>query len=150
MRKILSFTVAILIAGSAVAAGDIWRWKDANGTWHYSDQPQQGAELVSRAGRAATDRPTVAAPPAPPAPSLTTDGTLPVSGEVAAQVRKEAAATKSQQCEAAKVAYQKLIEARVVSKPDEKGNKTYLTDAEIDAERLRVRGIRDTACGPGA
>ena len=151
MRKVLSFTVAILIAGSAFAAGEIWRWKDASGTWHYSDQPQPGAELVNRAGRPTTDRAPVAAPPAAAlAPSLETDGALPVSKEVAAQVRQEAAAAKGEQCKKAEEAYQKVIAARVVSRTDEKGNKTYLTDAEIDAERLRVRSVRDTACGPGA
>ena len=27
---------------------------------------------------------------------------------------------------------------------------TYMSDAEIDAERLKVRSLRDQACGPGA
>jgi hypothetical protein len=151
MRKILCFTAALLIAGSALAAGEIWRWKDANGTWHYSDQPQPGAELVRRSGRPATEATAPAAAPANQAPSMTlSDGSQPVSNEVAAQVRKEAAAAKDEQCKKAKEAYEKVVQARVVTRTDEAGKQTFLSSAEIDAERLRVRSVRDTACGPGA
>ncbi len=52
MRKILIFTATLLITGSALASGEIWRWKDSNGTWHYSDQPQAG-------GRTGTPRWTI-------------------------------------------------------------------------------------------
>ncbi len=136
--QILCFTAAFLIAGSALAAGEIWRWKDSNGTWHYSDQPQPGAELVRRSGRPMTEGAAPAAPPATQAPSMTaSDGSQPVSSEVAAQVRREAAAAKTEQCKKADDAYQKIVQARVVSRTDGAGKQTFLSNAEIDAERLR-------------
>jgi hypothetical protein len=151
MRKILCFTAALLIAGSALAAGEIWRWKDSNGTWHYSDQPQAGAELVRRSGRTMTEGSAPATAPATQAPSMTaSDGSQPVSSEVAAQVRREAAAAKTEQCKKAEDAYQKVVQARAVTRTDEAGKQIYLSNAEIDAERLRARSVRDTACGPGA
>ena len=33
-----------------MAEGEVYRWKDVNGVWHYSDQPQPGAELVKKPG----------------------------------------------------------------------------------------------------
>jgi len=150
MRKFLTFTATILITASALAAGDIYRWKDANGTWHYSDQPQPGAELVVRASRPVADGASEA--PTDSAPAMATDdsASLPVSDAVAAQVRTEVATAKSAQCEKAEDAYQKSVQARRIFKTDEAGNKVYFSDAEIDAARLQARSARDLACGPGA
>jgi hypothetical protein len=148
MPKILCFTAALLIASSAIAAGEVWRWKDSNGTWHYSDQRQPGAELVRRSGR-------VDSPPAPAnAPTIQlpaiTNPPLPVSNEVAAEVRKEAATAKAEQCKKAEENYQKAVTARVFPRTDAAGKQTFLSAPEIDAFRLQARSIRDVACGPGA
>jgi hypothetical protein len=141
MRKTLAFAIALSLLGStAFAAGEVYRWKDANGIWHFSDQPQPGAELV-RANRPATPAPTaVATPPASTA--------LPVSNEVAQQVRQEAAAAKTKLCEKAKLDYDQKIQAQRLHTLDDKGNKVYLNSAEIDAARLQARSARDVACGP--
>lgn len=148
MRKAITLTFALFIAGSSFAAGEIWRWKDAAGTWHYSDQPQPGAELVNRAGRPTTEQPAKPAPPLAPSPAELADGgPPPVSEDVAAQVRREAAAAKAEQCKTAEEAYQQVVRARRILKAD---GVTYMSNAEIDAERLKVRSLRDQACGPGA
>jgi hypothetical protein len=77
-------------------------------------------------------------------------GSAPVSNEVAAQVRQEAAAAKTDQCKKADEAYQKAVQARRIYKTDEAGNKVFMSDAEIDSARLQARSTRDLACGPGA
>lgn len=145
MRKILTFTAAVLFAASTWAAGEIYRWKDASGIWHYSDQPQPGAALVSRAGRPVVSPPPSAKPAEPAAPPID-QSPPPVSDAVAAQVRAEAAAAKSEQCKKADEIYQKSVQARRVQKADG----SFMTDAEIDAYRLQARAARDVACGPGA
>lgn len=151
MRKTLIFTATFLFAASALADGDIYRWKDASGVWHYSDQPQPGATLVSRDSRPVNDAAasTQGAAPAP-APTAVSSDPLPVSDSVAAQVRQEAAAAKTKQCQEAEQVYQNAIKARGITKTDEAGNKVFMTDAEIDAYRLQARSFRDSACGPGA
>jgi hypothetical protein len=149
MRRILAFTATFLITASALAAGDVYRWKDANGTWHYSDQPQPGAELVMRASRPVSSEASESTATPAPAATAETTGPLPVSDAVAAQVRQEAATAKSEQCKRAEDAYQKAIQARGITKTDEAGNKVFMTDAEIDAYRLQARSFRDSACGPG-
>lgn len=148
MRRILTFAATILITASALAAGDVYRWKDANGTWHYSDQPQPGAELVVRNSRPVGS--DAASAPAPaPAATAETSGPLPVSDAVASQVRQEAATAKAEQCKKAEGAYQQAIQARIMTRTDEAGNKVFMTPAEIDAYRLEARSYRDQACGPG-
>jgi hypothetical protein len=138
-----------LFAAAAWSAGDVYRWKDASGTWHYSDQPQPGAELVSRSGRPVSNSPAAApavAAPAAPTPPPADQAPPPVSDATAAQVRAEAAAAKSEQCKQAEENYKGAIQARKLKRPDG----TFLNDAEIDAYRLQARSVRDVACGPGA
>lgn len=44
MRQLASFLL-VALAVPAVAA-DVWRWRDANGVVHFSDQPTPGAERI--------------------------------------------------------------------------------------------------------
>jgi hypothetical protein len=45
----MRLVASILLCAVALTAGaaEIWRWKDANGVVHYSDQPRPGAERIS-------------------------------------------------------------------------------------------------------
>ena len=151
MRRILTFTAALLVTASAFATGEIYRWKDDNGTLHYSDQPHPGAVLVRAATNSADTGDSVTPPQDAAPPTLTTDdsSSLPVSSEVASEVRQQAAAAKAEQCKQAQQVYQKAIEARRIYKTDEAGNRVYFSSAEMDAARLRARAARDLACGPG-
>jgi Domain of unknown function (DUF4124) len=150
MRKILCIAIAAcLVAPATLAEGEVYRWKDANGLWHYSDQPQPGAELVKKAGNRSSSANTSSSSNSPPAPAPAPDNGVPaLSREVTQQVRQEAAAAKNEQCKKATEAYQSAITARRLYKEDEKGNRVFLSSAEIDAARLEARSTRDIACGP--
>jgi hypothetical protein len=157
MRKFLTLTAAGLLTVSIVATaagqGDIYRWKDVNGNWHYSDQPQPGAELVrgtrkpppsapaTAPAAAATAGATAAANAAPNAPATT-------DSKTAEQVRQDVAAAQEENCKKADEAYNKAVQARRMYKIDAQGVKTYLTDAELDATRLNARTQRDAVCKP--
>lgn len=148
MRKTLIFTIAALITANAFAAGEVYRWKDASGNWHFSDQPQPGAELV-RGARRGTPAPAAAPPPAsPPAQTVATSEALPVSDGVAREVRQQAAAIKAEQCKKAEEAYQQQLRAQRIYREDQDGNRTFLSAEEIDAARLQARSARDLACNP--
>jgi type IV secretory pathway VirB10-like protein len=147
MRKIFAIAIVTLLGSTAFAAGEVYRWKDASGVWHYSDQPQPGAELM-RGARVPVPVPAATPVPTPVSSSpIATSETLPVSPEVAQQVRKEAADAKSEQCEKAKAAYDRSVQARRMFRTDADGKQTFFTEAEMDAARLQARSNRDLACG---
>jgi hypothetical protein len=153
MRKIITFTVATLLMASAFGAGEVYRWRGADGAWHYSDQPRPGAELVR--GSQGVRAPAADAPqqtptqPAPEAPTTETESALPVSDAVAEEVRAAADAAKTEQCKQAEAAYQESVKARSIYRTDEQGKRVFLTSAEMDRARLQARANRDLACGPG-
>lgn len=150
MRKIISLTLAaFLITPAVMAEGEVYRWKDGNGVWHYSDQPQPGAELVKTRGTRSGSSSNSSTPAYTPAPAATPDdGIPPLSREATQQVRLEAAKAKDEQCKKATEAYQSTITARRLYREDDKGNRTFLTSEEVDAARLKARSTRDIACGP--
>jgi len=147
MLKAFAITAIALLGSTAFAAGEVYRWRDANGIWHFSDQPQPGAELVRNVSRTPAQQPAQPPAPAPTILPATINPPQPVSDAVAQQVRQEAATAKAQNCEKARVAYDQSVQAVRLYKTDEKGNRTYLTAAELDAARLQARNLRDLACG---
>lgn len=153
MRLIPALAVLCLMPLFAHAEGEVYRWKDKNGLWHYSDQPQPGAELVKTARKPSVNPPSAAtANPAPAAPGASATsgagGPAPVSDTVAQQVRTEAADAKSEQCKKATEHYDQSIRARRMYRVDDQGNQVFLNDAELDQARLNARSRRDLACGP--
>ena len=150
MRKFICIAAAPLILSLLMGAGEIYRWKDANGVWHYSDQPQPGAELVKTGrlpGPSPAGNPTP--PPPPPVANNAAAPDLPqVTPQVAQQVRQEAASAKAEQCKKLEAEYTQVVQARRLYKTDDKGNRVFLNEAELDAARLQVRSARDMACAP--
>jgi hypothetical protein len=149
MRLIPALAVLCLMPLFAHAEGEVYRWKDRDGLWHYSDQPQPGAELVKTARK-----PAVSPPPANTVPAATgatatsaAGGPAPVSDTVAQQVRAEAADAKSERCKKATEQYDQSIRARRMYRVDDQGNQVFLNDAELDQARLIARSNRDSACG---
>jgi hypothetical protein len=151
MRNFLTLTtaaglIAVCIVAAGAGQGDIYRWKDPQGNWHYSDQPQPGAELVR-----GTRKPPSATPAATPAVAGTTAATTAPAAtdpKTAEQVRQDVAAAQDENCKKADEAYNKAVQARRMYKIDAQGVKTYLTDAELDETRLNARTQRDAVCKP--
>jgi hypothetical protein len=150
MRKPLAIAVITLLGSTAFAAGEVYRWKDASGVWNYSDQPHPGAEVIRRTTAAsnASATPAAAAAPAAAAPAATTTDPLPVSKEIAQEVRQDAATAKAKRCEKAKADYEQMTQALRIKTKDDKGNEVFLDAAGMDKARLDARAIRDLACAP--
>jgi hypothetical protein len=149
MLRIVAITTLILAAGLGTAQADIWRWKDAQGVYHYSDQWVPGSELI----KANKVRPagSEADKPAPTATSTTpTSTSSPPPAEAAARaVKADVAKAREQQCKDAKDRYDKAIHARRIFKADEKGERQYMSDADADSVRLQARTDMELACAPG-
>jgi len=145
MLRIVS--VALILAASmgvAHADGDIYRWKDAQGIYHYSDQWVPGSEVIKSSSKpqalienGATPSSSDSPPPADPAPSSAT----------VQAVNQDMAKIKEQRCKEARDQYDKAIHARRITTPGKDGQPQYLSDAEADAYRIRIRDEMDHACG---
>lgn len=158
-------TARILVAAAAVtlalAAGlaqaDVWRWKDAQGNWHYSDVPVEGATLIrSTTNRmpppSAVEPASEGAPAAPPPVDRLAARSSAISDRLAAEttardVQSDLRKKRDEQCKEATARYDKSIAARRLYREDKSGQRTYLTDAEIEKARIDARTDRDTACG---
>jgi hypothetical protein len=93
-------------------------------------------------------RPAATAPATATPAAGATEPSVPVSPQVAEQVRQEVAAAKAENCKKAEESYARAVQARRMYKVDAQGVKTYLNDAELDATRLNARTVRDDACKP--
>ena len=144
-------SVALILAagaGVAHADADIYRWKDAQGIYHYSDQWVPGSELIksankpkaadSSASRSSNSNVSSSSSDAPP------DGVTPAAAQ---SVKDDVAKAHEQQCKQAKDAYDKAIHARRIYKSEKEGEREYMSDAEADAYRLKIRGQMDEYCG---
>lgn len=145
----LILAAGVGFAGLAHADADIYRWKDAQGIYHYSDQWVPGSELIRSSGR---QRPPVdnSSTSDTPPPASSSDAQPPepeASAATVQAVKQDVAKVREQQCKQAKEAYDKAIHARRISKDGKDGQKEYLSDAEADAYRVRVRGDMDHFCG---
>jgi hypothetical protein len=151
-----SLLVLAVIAATCTQAGDVWRWKDAQGVVHYSDVPVQGAVRVkqnvsSGSSGAGQSQGTTASQSAPvPTPQGIALAEEQRQQQVAGKaVLQDIAKKRSEQCKSATAQYEQLITSTRIYR-EEKGERTYLSAKELDEARLRVRQERDAVCGPSS
>jgi hypothetical protein len=145
---LLATAVAVLLGAAGAARADVvYEWTDAHGQVHYTDQWVPGAKVVK----------TADANRAPD--SSTAQTTQNQSNAAASQIRQQQESQGEQQdeakvraarCTADKQEYQTLLQSRRIYTTDKSGQRTYLSDADADAARLRARQAMDADCGTGS
>jgi len=148
MSRILAIALTLLAAASAAQA-DVYRWTDSNGTVQYSDRWRPGSVLVK------TDKSRPSTPPPAPAAAGTepaTTGTARANEILSAQqdqrtVQQDVAKVKAEQCKKARDDYDKAIQSRRLFKEGTNGSREYVSDAEADAYRAKLLGLRKELCG---
>ena len=153
MRPI-SVIAALGLAMVAMAArADVYRVVDSQGQVQYTDRWMPGAELIKSEHTHATTAST------PSAASDLQKSYAAANARIAAQqsdqsasqaVAQDVAAKRAEQCKAAKERYDKDIEARRIYKQGKDGEKEFLTDEQIDQERLQARQEVQQTCGSAA
>ena len=145
MKRILA--LATIAAFAPLAAAQLYKHVDKNGRTVYSDQPPPNVESKR-----------IYVPNASPTPSAGTksyverDKALEKSRKAARekQEKSEKTAQKAreaeQRCAQARTAHQVYADGGRIYKYNEKGERTYLGDAEIEAERERTRREMEEAC----
>jgi len=158
--RILVAAAATLAFAASLAQADVWRWKDAQGKWHYSDVPVEGAQLIKSNTRVpppqasnaeasgSLDATQDAAPPVDRVAARATAATDRVAAEATArQVQSDIAKKRQEQCKEATARYERSIIARRLYREGKDGDRVYLNEAELTQARLDARTDRDTACG---
>jgi len=154
MLRTVAISSLLFVGAMSVANADVFRWVDEHGGVHYSDQWVPGSEVIKSSR------------PHPPntrseAPHPTSGVQKPVSanGQITQQtaekaVKQDVAKIREQQCKEAKDRYDKAIQARRIFKTaggakatDDNAERTYLSDEEADAFRVKARQDMQDLCG---
>jgi Domain of unknown function (DUF4124) len=148
MLRRLSLTAVIFAGALTLARADVYRWVDAQGEPHYSDQWVPGSQVIK------TDK---AHPPGADAARSQDQRALTaasdrISKELSQQdnaraVQADLAKNRDARCKTAKDAYMRAIASRKVYKDEKDGTRTYLSDDEADAYREQLRKAVQDYCG---
>jgi Domain of unknown function (DUF4124) len=152
MRPIPVIAALGLAVATIAARADVFRVVDSQGQVQYTDRWVPGAELIKTEHSRST---TASSPSASDAQKPYAVANARIAAEqsersAAQAVEKDVAAKRAEQCKAAKERYEKDIEARRIYKPGKDGEKEFLTDEQIDQERVQARQEMQQVCGPAA
>ncbi len=145
----------LLCAGvvSVAYAADVFRWVDDHGGVHYSDQWVPGSEVVKSGTK---PHPGGATNQSSPAPKVSSSPSSATPDNDAKAVKQDVAKVREQRCKDAKDRYDKAILARRIYKPgpnsdnskdSDHEDRQYLSDAEADEYRVKVRQDVQEFCG---
>lgn len=148
------FAAALLLALSAVSlpvAGAVYKWVDPQGHLHYSDRPPPPEGKLVSVDLTATVHSSLNNAP-PPAPAAAPPGHRPGPNtpEQAARLKQAVDADvdtkRSEECKAAKERYTKDVQSRRLYREGPDKERIYLTDAELETERVNARRELEDAC----
>ena len=144
----VALTLAVTTAGTAVA-GDIYKWTDEDGNVHFEDRPagEEPERLAirskptdpARVQEMAQARASAAAKAAVEEAAATPEG--PSAEELRAQADERA-----QECSSYRARLQKYETSRRIYREDESGERVYLDEDEMRAERERVENQVQEFC----
>jgi Domain of unknown function (DUF4124) len=146
--------VACGLLAALTAAADVYKWTDPEGNTHYTDRPPPpGGHLlsVSSASRPANAHPVSpaaeATPPAPPSATPLPPPDPATLSRLKSAVAADVASHDQQACQDAETRYRAVIGARHLYRDGDKGERTYLSDAEAEAARIDARRDVEALCG---
>jgi hypothetical protein len=161
-RRALAAAALVLLGSLALpAAAAVYKWVDPQGRIHYSDRPPppEGTLLSVDAsaphGRGERGGPEPSHSSAP-APSSSSAPSGPISGPAAnpatvarlkQAVDSDVSNAQADQCKQAQDRYQNYVHSRRLYKEGPNKERIYLTDQELDTERLQAKHDVDELCG---
>jgi hypothetical protein len=136
---------AIALALAPAVSAQLYKYTDKDGKTVYTDQPP--ANVESKPVRVQS-----APPPAPPKTALEKDKELDKGRKEAADKAKKGEqaakreADNEQRCADARSNYQLYDSGGRIAKRNAQGERVFLEQAEIDAEKQKARAVMDEAC----
>lgn len=147
--------ITTLFALSLIAAGishaDVYRYVDKNGNVQYTDRPEQlPAELLAKLKSQRTDNSALADRVAADLKARDAVAkTQDAASKEAAEKAKAAATTaadKADRCTRARNQYANVSQTGRVYTLDDKGERVYMDDAQLEASRVTAKEQMDTWC----
>ena len=147
MKRFLILALAVALA--PLASAQLYKYIDANGKTVYTDQPPPTSDPKAlRIPSSAVG----SGPAASGKSAVQQDKDLQKGREKLKEEEKKAdekaqrAAAEQQRCDSAKNAYEHYSAGGRIAKLNDKGERVFLGDDEIDAEREKARRTMDEAC----
>jgi hypothetical protein len=142
--------VAITCALAPLASAQLYKYVDKDGKTVYSDQPPVNTDSKQLNIQSGGTREA----PSPTAPKSAIDRDKELQkgrDEVKERIKKndevaKQAQAKDEACQSARNAYQTYAEGGRIHKYNDKGERVYLGDQEIEVERERTKREMDEAC----
>ncbi len=147
--------ITTLFALSLIAVGishaDVYRYVDKNGQVQYTDKPEQlPAELLAKLKSQRTDNSALADRVAADLKARDAVAkTQDAASKEAAEKAKAAATTaadKADRCTRARNQYANVSQTGRVYTLDDKGERVYMDDAQLEASRVTAKEQMDTWC----
>ena len=140
-----------LLFAAGLAHADVWGWQDAEGKWHYSDRPREGAKLIRSRGSSSSRSSDGSAAAVPGAANDTSAQGAAIAERLESESAARAVAAdldkkRAEQCKEATERYDKMIATRRLFREKTAGEREYLTEAELSQARVDARKERDAAC----
>lgn len=146
---IAAFAASALMSASADT--EVYKWVDPQGRIHYSDRPPPSdGKLLSMEStpsahqHAAAERSS--APPSSAAPRVTSPS-ADANPRMKETVENDVANAHAEQCKAAQDKYTMYVNSRHLYREGANKERIYLTDAELETERLNAKRELDERCG---
>lgn len=149
MKRFIILACALAIA--PFASAQLYKYVDKDGKTVYSDQPPANVDSKQLNVRSGTSSATPSAPDAPKS-YVDRDKDLQKGRDEARDKAKKAdeavkqAQAKDDACTQAKGAYQGYADGGRMHKYNDKGERVYLGDEELETERARSKREMDEAC----
>jgi len=145
---LLALTLAL---GAGIAQGDVYRYVDKDGTVKYTDKPELlPAELLAKLKSTRTDNSVVADRVAADLKARDQEAKAESTAEQAAAEKKKADATKeadkANRCVQARSHYASVNATGRVFTVDEKGERQYMDDKQLDQARASAQKDMETWC----
>jgi hypothetical protein len=145
MKRLL--IVAIACALSPVATAQLYKYTDKDGKTVYTDQPPPTADPKQLNIRSAATPGSVPAKSALERQKDETKARAKGADEAKkADAKSKEAAAKAERCEQAKQSYRTYTDGGRLQKYNAQGERVFMEESEMEAEREKARRVMDEAC----
>ena len=157
VRQVIAAGVLLTLAVLAMpAVAAVYKWIDPQGHLHYSDRPPPPEGRLVSVDLTATVHASVNSPPVPSPPSMPAatvvrpgPGTAEQNARLKQAVDADLEGKRSEECKQSTTRYQKYVQSRRLYREGPNKERIYLTDAELETERINARRELEESCGSG-